>query len=198
MDEGREAPRSQSSEPLHFREGTPRTRRLNRSQRHSQRSVFQYIAILFAAALVLLLYTFMMERRQFEQLQKENQENISNLERSASAVQRLQGIYNENASLKEQIQALEAEKSQLEKEIKSLRQSAAEQETRLEHVSQAMDWFWQINEAFVRGRYTKCRELIASLENAGLAGYLPKESATANDRFSPADRYQEIYSKVIQ
>lgn len=31
-----------------------------------QRSVFQYIAILFAAAFLLLLYSFMMERRQYQ------------------------------------------------------------------------------------------------------------------------------------
>ena len=33
------------------------------SHKHRQKSVFQYITILFAAAFVLLLYTFMMERR---------------------------------------------------------------------------------------------------------------------------------------
>ena len=58
----------------------------------------------------------------------------------------------------------------------------------------AMDWFWQIDEAYVRGRLSLCRSLIQNLESAGLVDYLPRQSATANDRFSPYDRYQEIKS----
>ena len=71
---------------------------------------------------------------------------------------------------------------------------------KLERTQQAMDYFWQIDEAFVRGRYSLCRELIAVLEDSSggyvLKEYLPAQSATNNDRFSPADRYLEIYGKV--
>ena len=49
-------------------------RRSRSQQKRRQRSVFQYITILFAAAFVLLLFTFIMERRQNELLQQENQE----------------------------------------------------------------------------------------------------------------------------
>ena len=62
----------------------------------------------------------------------------------------------------------------------------------LEKSNQAMDWFWQINEAYVRGRYSSCRELINRLNTSGLTEFLPKDSITANGRFSPYDRYQEI------
>ena len=83
-------------------------------QSRRQRSVFQYVAILFAAALVLLFYTYMMEQRQFEQLQRENQENIDDLRQSVSAVQTLQGMTEENKLLKEQNQELEARLQALE------------------------------------------------------------------------------------
>ena len=63
---------------------------------------------------------------------------------------------------------------------------------------QAMDWFWQIDEAYVRGRYAQCRELIQDLEDAQLADWLPTESITDNGRFSPADRYLEIREKVMR
>ncbi len=56
-----------------------------------------------------------------------------------------------------------------------------------------MDWFWQIDEAYVLGRYSLCRELIQEIQDAGLVDYLPKESITDNGRFSPSGRYQEIY-----
>ena len=65
-------------------------------QKRRQRSVFQYITILFAAAFVLLLFTFVMERRQHEILQQENQEQIDNLQQSVSAVQSLDNLYQEN------------------------------------------------------------------------------------------------------
>jgi len=60
-----------------------------------------------------------------------------------------------------------------------------------------MDWFWQIDEAYVRGRTNLCRELIASFEAAGLVDTLPQENTTGTERFSPADRYQEIRDAVM-
>ena len=42
------------------------------------------------------------------------------------------------------------------------------------------------------------QELIASFEAAGLTDALPRENTTGTDRFSPADRYQEIREKVVK
>ena len=61
--------------------------------------------------------------------------------------------------------------------------------------SQAMDWFWQINEAYARGRYSQARSLIQEMGEE-LPNYLPKESVTDNGRYSPYDRYQEIYNAL--
>lgn len=170
-------------------------------QSRRQRSVFQYVAILFAAALVLLFYTYMMEQRQFEQLQRENQENIDDLRQSVSAVQTLQGMTEENKLLKEQNQELEARLQALEERLDTAEQDREALQTRLQSAGltvQAMDWFWQIDEAYVRGRYAQCRELIQDLEDAQLADWLPTESITDNGRFSPADRYLEIREKVMR
>ena len=150
-------------------------------QRRRQRSVFQYVAILFAAALVLLFYTYMMEQRQYEQLQRENQENIDDL--------------------KQQAKELEARLQALEGRLDTAEQDRASLQTQLQNAGltiQAMDWFWQIDEAYVRGRYAQCRELIQHLEDAQLADCLPRESITDNGRFSPADRYLEIREKVVR
>ena len=57
------------------------------SHKHRQKSVFQYITILFAAAFVLLLYTFMMERRQNDILQQQSNDKLNQLQQqSVSAV----------------------------------------------------------------------------------------------------------------
>jgi len=154
--------------------------------------VFQYIAILFAAAFVLLLFTFMMEKRQHELLREEDREQINDLQQSVSAVQSLQDLYNENAALKETVADLEDRLQEAERQLDGLPDTISHLEYSLAQTKAAMDWFWQIDEAYVRGRYSLCRSLITSLDEAGLAEFLPKESVTDNGRFSPADRYQEI------
>lgn len=169
-----------------------------KNQRRRQSSVFRYIAVLFFAAFVLLLFTFMMERRQYQRLQEENQDNK---QLSVSATQTLNGILEENEQLKAELEEQKGALEELQSRFDRLEDdyTAAEQaRVRQSRMAEAMDWFWQINEAYVRGRYSKCRELIASLEGGGLEEYLPKESATNNDRFSPYDRYMEIRNKVIK
>lgn len=174
--------------------------RLSRGQqKRRERSVFQYITILFAAAFVLLLLTFLMEKRQYELLQQQNEEQIDDLQQSVSAVQSLNDLYNANEMLHQKADELEESVAALEKELAASQaqiKSLSKDKDALARQSQAMDWFWQINEAYVRGKYPLCRSLIDSLVSAGLTEYLPKESITANDRFSPYDRYQEIYDAV--
>lgn len=185
----------------HLEQGAAPRPRASRSQQHrGQRSVFQYITILFAAALVLLFFTFMMERRQFEQLEQENQENIDNLQQSVSAVQRLEGLIAENEQLKgqleeqaRQLEELQARYDRLETDYNTAEQANISQS----RTAEALDWFWQIDEAYVRGKYGLCRSLIEDMGEA-LAAYLPDYSVTDNGRFSPADRYQEIREKVVK
>lgn len=165
-------------------------------QRRRQKSVFQYIAILFGAAFVLLLFTFVMERRQYQLLQEQNEAQIDDLQQSVTAVQSLNSLYEENAALKEKTQDLEKENQALKEQAAELEEQAASLTEQAEKTSQAMDWFWQINEAYVRGKYALCRQLMESLEEAGLKEWLPQESVTDNGRFSPADRYQEIYDAL--
>lgn len=204
-EERRRSPSEPFIEDAHrFPEDAPRKRRPPGSdqeakrrraqQRKKRNSVFRYIAILFAAAFVLLLLTFMMERRQ-------SQQQIDDLKQSNSAAQTLQGLIDENGQLK-------SETDQLEEQIKELQSqlAAAEEEQGLliaqiqgeESSNLAMEWFWQINDAYVRGRTKLCRELITSLEEARLQEFLPKENSTGTDRFSPYDRYMEIRGKIIK
>ena len=166
-------------------------------QRRRQKSVFQYIAILFGAAFVLLLFTFVMERRQNQLLQEQNAAQIDDLQQSSvTAVQSLSNLYAENGELKEEKAILEEENQSLTEENAQLRQLVENLTDDLDKTSRAMDWFWQIDEAYVRGKYTLCRELMDSLEEAGLKESLPRESVTDNGRFSPYDRYQEIYDAL--
>ena len=126
---------------------------------------------------------------------------IDTLKQSASAVQTLQGLMTSNQELQDQVKDLQSQVEDLRQKNSRLEQdkAAAQQETAEQEKSiQAMDWFWQIDEAYVRGKYTLCRKLIQSLEDANLQDTLPKVSITDNDRFSPYDRYLEIRGRVVK
>lgn len=174
------------------------------SHKHRQKSVFQYITILFAAAFVLLLYTFMMERRQNGILQQQSNDKLNQLQQqSVSAVQSLDNLYQENEYLKQSMDHLETQISNLEQEKQQLEQDLAASQDTVEwqqRSAEAMDWFWQVDEAYVRGKYALCRTLMRHLEDTGdgdpLKNYLPQESATKNGRFSPYHRYEEIYNAL--
>ena len=169
-------------------------------QLRRKRSVFQYIAVMFAAAFVLLLFTFLMERRQYDLLRQQDQEQIDNLQQSVSAVQSLQNLYDENDALKQAVEDLNVQIAALETSIYQLESSSGALSAQLDKTICAMDWFWQINEAYSKGKYSLCRSLIQSLEDntqgQPLKDFLPTESITDNGRFSPAERYQEIYDAV--
>lgn len=152
-----------------------------------QRSVVHYIAILFAAAFLLMLMAYLMDQRQNQAMNDLNQ-SLTGLQDSLTDQSSLQDIYEDNMQLIQQVGQLEEQVKQLEEDKQSLTSQLSDQEK----ASQAMDWFWQIDEAYVLGRYSLCRELIQSLEDSGLSERLPQESTTDNGRFSPALRYQEI------
>ena len=156
-----------------------------------QRSVVHYIAVLFAAAFLLMLMAYLMDQRQNEAMNNLNQ-SITGLQDSITDQNSLQDIYEDNMELIQQVGQLEEQVKQLEEDKQSLTSQLSDQEK----ASQAMDWFWQIDEAYVLGRYSLCRELIQEIQDAGLVNYLPKESITDNGRFSPSGRYQEIYEAL--
>ena len=80
---------------------------------NKRNSVLFYLVILFAAAFVLLLFTFLMERRQYQLLNQQNEAQIDDSQQSVTAVQSLSSLYEENAALKEEQQALEEENQRL-------------------------------------------------------------------------------------
>lgn len=174
--------------------------RLARQQRKRQRSVVFYIGILFAAAFLLLAMSFAMERRQNAEDMDDLNQSLTGLKDSVSAMQSVQKLYEENTALLERVAELEEDLARAEEQRNYLADKVEDQEAEkgvLKNSVQALDWFWQINEAYVRGRYTTARNLIAQLEDSGLVENLPRVSITDNGRFSPYDRYQEIYDALF-
>lgn len=173
---------------------TPRPRRV-----HKKRApVFLYLTILFAAAFLLLMLSYFMQQRTMA-------ESLAGLKDSVSSMEKVQGLQTENTALKGQLNTLTEENAALAAELAALKsereqlagelaaaQNAVDAQSR---TAEAMDWFWQINEAYVRGRYSLARELMEQMDDT-LVEFLPKENTTGTNRFSPAERYQELYDAL--
>lgn len=156
-------------------------------QKRHERSVFQYITILFAAAFVLMLFTFLMERRA-------NLQQIDDLQKnSLSATQRLEDIIDQRDQLKKDKQQLSDQLSQAQWESRKAEDTIETQSNAL----QAMDWFWRIQRQYSRGYITAARELASGFEDTGLPAYLPEESYADPEAPSPKEQYQELYNLLF-
>ena len=160
---------------------------------HKQHSVVLYIVILFLAACLLILLSYLMQQRN-------NAQMLDGLNQSVSAMQSITQLQDENKELTVQVGDLKGLSGELQEKVDALTEETAAlraERDRLDRSLQAMDWFWQIDEAYARGRYSTARGLIEEMTAAGLtAADLPAESASDTGRFSPADRYQEIYDRL--
>ncbi len=179
---------SSSPAPEKKEERKPSARtRARGQQRRSQRSVFQYITVLFAAAFLLLLMTYMMQQRL-------NKAEIDDLQQSSnSTLQTLENIIAERDQLRQENQELS---DQLEDAIQAAENSSAtakEQARALE----AMDWFWRIQRQFSRGYTRAARELAEQFEASGLVDALPDVSYAEPDGPSPKQQYAELYDLLF-
>lgn len=179
-------PSSPAPEKKEERKPSARTRARGQ-QRRSQRSVFQYITVLFAAAFLLLLMTYMMQQRL-------NKAEIDDLQQSSnSTLQTLENIIAERDQLRQENQELS---DQLEDAVQAAENSAAtakEQARALE----AMDWFWRIQRQFSRGYTRAARELAEQFEASGLVDALPDVSYAEPDGPSPKQQYAELYDLLF-
>ena len=159
-------------------------------QRRRQQSVVQYIAVLFAAAFVLMGMSYIMERRQ-------NAQEVDTLKKqSTSAMQSVENLIQENEQLKRQVEELTQQLNETKANHLLTQEELTHTQSDAANTAAALDWFWQIDEAYVKNKWSLCRKLIQTMPE-GLADYLPQESVTDNGRFSPADRYAEIRQTVL-
>ena len=166
--------------------GSPRSRSRGQ-QRRSQRSVFQYITVLFAAAFLLLLMTYMMQQRL-------NRAEINDLQQSSnSTLQTLENIIAERDQLRQEKQELS---DQLEEALQEAETASSTIEAQ-ERALQAMDWFWRIQRQFSRGYTGAARELAEQFEATGLVGALPDLSYAEPDGPTPKQQYAELYDLLF-
>lgn len=155
-----------------------------------------YLVILFAVAFLLLLMAY------FQQKRLGDQAATNALKQSSSAVETIQSLIDDSAKLREENEALKKQVAELEQSLGAAETFGAEAQNDgdgARRAVKAMGYFWQIDEAYVRQRYTLCKELIQQFEAEPYNGpsALPQEDYPAdNGRFSPAERYKEIYDAL--
>lgn len=161
--------------------------------------VMTYLVILFAAAFLLMLFSYLMQQRQ-------NAENINNLSQSVSAVQSLEEIIKEKDDLEERVNGLEGQLAALEAQLADAIQTAQQaQAAQQESAAQAdaLNKLNQLRALYNQRKYTAAKDLLDQWEavapgtlEAGLdqiSSSLPQE---AKDIYDPLDAYYTILEHI--
>lgn len=163
-------------------------READRAKPSKKISVLSYLTILFAAAFVLLLWSFFMQQRK-------NEEVISGLKESVSAMQSIEDLQNEKEDLSTQVDQLQQELDEKTNELTDEQKSAEKLELQLD----AMDWLREIQALYEKKYYKAARAMIAEFEETGLPGYLPDVSLHAyngSENQSPLEEYETIVENL--
>lgn len=158
------------------------------------KKVYTYVAVLFAVAFLLILWTFLMNQRSSEEM----------LHEIRSGNDAMQNILDENESLESHNAELENAVAVLEDELDAL---AAENDALREDIETqqamlcALDWLRELEVQYAEKDYDAARETVRLIEDNGLAPYLSKPelhtSADGNDYISPAARYDALVNELF-
>lgn len=152
--------------------------------------VLFYLMILFAVAFLLLLMSFMMQRRA-------NQEAMSHLEETSnSAVESLENKLKENEQLKAQVTQLEEENQQLTSQLEEQSGQVAESQEELEQVVQALTALNTLRSLYNQGRYSDARDFLAEQELNADNNYVIEDYLTLyNEKYATPEEL-EIYDPL--
>lgn len=164
------------------------------TERERQKRVYTYIAVLFTAAFILILWSFLSTHRS-------NQEVIDQLKGSQSL---MQSTIEENRALEDEVDALEdavdalkEERDALKRQVEELADANGKQEAMLT----ALDRLRGIESAYESYRNETAKELVLELEESGLSQYLPDyplhTEPDGSDAESPLEAYRRICAKLF-
>lgn len=131
--------------------------------------VTRYLLVLFAAAFLLLLFSFLMQQRNHEVLVRLNNSITTAQENLKTANGQLQL---QVGDLQDQVDALEAQVEEKERE------------------TEAVEWLRQLETA-VRSSHVSAKELLIQFQESGLVDALPDTSAVEGAP-SPKESYETL------
>ena len=155
--------------------------------------VMTYLVILFGAAFLLMLFSYLMQQRQ-------NAENINTLSQSVSAVQSLEDLIKEKDDLEDQVLSLKDSIEDLQRELDDTKTqlSQVQAENALQDAAiRALDQLRYLEELYGKKHYKACREQIDAFLAEGLDACLPDTTGiTGEDVPSPVQRFKTIYDAL--
>lgn len=158
------------------------------------KKVYTYVAVLFAVAFLLILWTFLMNQRSSEEMLHEIRSGNDAMQ---NVLEENELLESHNAELENAVAALEDERDALAEENDALREDIEMQSAML----CALDWLRELEVQVAQRDYDDARETVRMIEDNGLAPYLSKPalhtSAGGDDYRSPAARYGEIVEKLF-
>ena len=166
-------------------------RQADRSKPGSGRSVLSYLVVLFAAAFILLLLAFFMQKRA-------NEVAIDNLEQTShSAAESLENLIAERDRLKEETAAQEEQIAALEGQLQAKDSVLNQKNADLDAANTKIDALNQLNQIralYNQRRYSEAREQIAQnsdLESVleVLSSGLPEEE---REIYDPLEAYHDL------
>ena len=129
-------------------------------------SVVLYLMILFAAAFLLLLMSFLMQNRS-------NREAMDHLEETSnSAMESLENRLRENEELKAQVSQLEEENDKLTQQVQQADDQARQEQEELTSVLQALSDLNTLPGLYNQGRYSDARDFLAGLDTQADGSYV--------------------------
>ena len=129
-------------------------------------SVVLYLMILFAAAFLLLLMSFLMQNRS-------NREAMDHLEETSnSAMESLENRLRENEELKAQVSQLEEENDKLTQQVQQADDQARQEQEELTSVLQALSDLNTLQGLYNQGRYSDARDFLAGLDTQADGSYV--------------------------
>lgn len=129
-------------------------------------SVVLYLMILFAAAFLLLLMSFLMQNRS-------NREAMDHLEETSnSAMESLENRLRENEELKAQVAQLEEENDKLTQQVQQADDQARQEQEELTSVLQALSDLNTLRGLYNQGRYSDARDFLAGLDTQADGSYV--------------------------
>lgn len=152
-------------------------------------SVLSYLVVLFVVAFMLLLIAY------FQQQRQNSEATDDAMKQSASALQSIQNLLEENEKLREEVTGLEERVDQLARENSSLEsslQTYADQADAVGRQLTAMDYFWRIQRLYSRGSRKAALDLAKEFEATGLSPELPRTNYSDVEGTSPYEQYQAL------
>lgn len=159
---------------------------------HKAPSVMLYLAVLFAAAFLLMAWSYFMQQR-------ESIQTIEGLKQSVSAMESVDSLQAENTGLEAEVDALAAQVEGLRQELSAARESLARAEADRDRALEdraALQALNQLRALYNQRRYRDARALLEQWEEGALESALSRisQALTPEEReiYDPLEAYHTI------